>query len=160
MKSLFLSSLLAACLVAPAFSQDFRPLFDGKTLDGWEGNLEYFRVEDGALVAGRTDHDIPHNEFLCTTREYDNFELRLQVKMNGRRNNGGIQIRTVRVAEPPYEVSGYQADIGEWPPVDTKLVWGALYDEHRRNKYLVPARDDVASFSSMTGMRPNELTST
>ena len=150
MKSLFLSSLLAACLVAPAFSQDFRPLFDGKTLDGWEGNLEYFRVEDGALVAGRTDHDIPHNEFLCTTREYDNFELRLQVKMNGRRNNGGIQIRTVRVAEPPYEVSGYQADIGEWPPVDTKLVWGALYDEHRRNKYLVPARDDVASFSSMT----------
>jgi hypothetical protein len=149
MKSLLLTCLLLATLPASGFCQDFQPLFDGKTLAGWEGNLDYFRVEDGMLIAGRTDHDIPHSEFLCTTGEYDNFELRLEVKMNGRRNNGGIQIRTMRVPDH-YEVSGYQCDIGEWPPENTKLVWGALYDETRRNTYLVPARDDLASFSSMT----------
>ena len=142
-------SLILLLLAMPASSQDFRPLFDGVTLDGWEGNLDYFRVEDGSLVAGRTDRDIPHNEFLCTTRGYDDFELRLEVKMNGRRNNGGLQIRTERILDH-HEVSGYQADIGEWPPQDTKRVWGALYDESRRNKYLVPAREDVDSFTSMT----------
>lgn len=149
MKLIALASILVLFLPASSFSQDFRPLFDGKSLDGWEGNLDYFRAEDGMLIAGRTDGEIPHNEFLCTTREYDNFELHLQVKMNGRRNNGGIQIRTMRIPDH-YEVSGYQADIGEWPPQDTKRVWGALYDESRRNKYLVPAREDIDSFSSMT----------
>ncbi len=150
MKLFLFATVLLVCIPVPGVAQDFVPLFDGKTLNGWEGNLDYFRVEDGALVAGRTDSDIPHNEFLCTTEEYDNFELRLEVKMKGRRNNGGIQIRTKRVTNHDYRVSGYQCDIGEWPPKDTKLVWGALYDEDRRNKYLVPAREDVASFSSMT----------
>jgi hypothetical protein len=131
------------------FAQAFRPLFDGETLEGWEGDLDYFRAEDGILKSGRTDQDIPHNFFLCTLERYDNFEITLEARMNGRRNNGGIQIRTERVPDH-HEVSGYQCDIGEWPPQDTKLVWGAIYDENRRNKYLVPAREDAASFAHVT----------
>ncbi|MEZ4701998.1 MAG: DUF1080 domain-containing protein [Rhodothermales bacterium] len=150
MKTVYLLIILLL-LTLPAAGQDdsFRPLFDGQTLAGWEGNPTYFRVENGVLISGRLDADIPHNNFLCTTEEFDNFDLRLDVRMNGRRNNGGIQIRTERIPLH-YEVSGYQADIGEWPPEDTKFVWGAMYDETRRNTYLSPAREDIPDFVHIT----------
>ncbi len=32
--------------------EGFSPLFDGKTFNGWEGNKDYFRIEEGAVVAG------------------------------------------------------------------------------------------------------------
>jgi hypothetical protein len=106
------------------------PLFNGKTFDGWEGDLKTFRIEDGAIVAGTLDAKIPRNEFLCTTKTYGDFELRLKVKLLGGDNaNAGIQFRTKRIPNH-HEVIGYQADMGVgW--------WGALYDESRRNKVLV-----------------------
>ena len=58
-------------------------LFDGKTFDGWEGNLDFFRVEDGAIVAGSLNKAAPRNEFLCTKKAYGDFELRLKVKLLG-----------------------------------------------------------------------------
>jgi hypothetical protein len=105
------------------------PIFDGKTLAGWEGDLKMFRVEDGAIVGGTLDSKIARNEFLCTTRTYTDFELRLKVKLLGGDNaNAGVQFRTKRIPNH-HEVSGYQADMGVgW--------WGALYDESRRNKVL------------------------
>lgn len=105
------------------------PLFDGKTFSGWEGNLEMFRIEDDAIVAGTLADKIPRNEFLCTTKTYGDFELRLKVKLlGGDKANAGVQFRTSRIPNH-HEVSGYQADMGTgW--------WGALYDESRRNKVL------------------------
>ncbi len=50
---------------------------------GWEGNAYWFRIEGDAIVAGRLDEKIPHNEFLCTTQNYDDFELRLEAKLVG-----------------------------------------------------------------------------
>ncbi len=108
------------------------PLFDGNSLRGWEGNVYWFRVEDKAIVAGRLTEKIPHNEFLCTSREYADFELRFEAKLVGEGKNAGVQFRSQRVAGSS-EVSGYQADIGNaW----NRPVWGALYDESRRNKML------------------------
>ena len=113
----------------------FSWLFDGKTLDGWEGNLEYFRLEDGAIVAGNLKSDIPHNEFLCTKKAYSDFELRLEVKLRGVGDNAGVQFRTKRLPSTT-EVSGYQCDVGTaW----NRSVWGCLYDESRRNKMLADA---------------------
>ena len=105
-------------------------IFNGKTLDGWEGDTRIFRVEDGAIVAGTLDNKIARNEFLCTTRAYGDFELRLKVKLlGGDQANAGIQFRTKRIPND-HEVIGYQADMGVgW--------WGALYDESRRKKVLV-----------------------
>jgi hypothetical protein len=105
-------------------------LFNGKTLDGWEGDLKIFRVEQGAIVAGTLDNKIARNEFLCTTRTFGDFELRLKFKLlGGDAANAGVQFRTKRIPDN-HEVSGYQADMGVgW--------WGALYDESRRNKVLV-----------------------
>jgi hypothetical protein len=107
-----------------------QPLFDGKTFSGFEGNLDWFRIENGAIVAGKLSANIPNNFFLATTKEYHNFELQLKVKTSSPAVNGGIQIRTKRIPNH-HEVIGYQADIGLG-------YWGGLYDESRRNVVLVP----------------------
>jgi Domain of Unknown Function (DUF1080) len=113
--------------------EGFRALFDGKSFqEEWEGNSEWFRVEDGAIVAGSLEKPIPHNEFLCTKKRFENFELRLGVKLRGQGNNAGVQFRTERIPNNT-EVSGYQADIGN---AFKRSVWGALYDESRRKKML------------------------
>jgi hypothetical protein len=117
----------------------FAPLFDGKLLAGWEGKAYWFRVEDHAIVAGSMEEIIPHNYFLCTTRSYSDFELRLQVKTNGTGVNAGIQFRTKRIPGSD-EVSGYQADVGG---VAKRSVWGALYDESRRKKFLVEPQEEL-----------------
>lgn len=105
-------------------------LFDGKTFDGWEGNKEWFRIEDGAIVGGSLEKRIPRNEFLCTTKTYGDFELRLKVKLLGdpAHANAGIQIRSRRIPNH-HEMIGYQADVGQH-------YWGCLYDESRRNRIL------------------------
>jgi hypothetical protein len=105
-------------------------LFDGKTFAGWEGNLDFFRIEEGAIVAGSLKKATPRNEFLCTEQAYGDFELRLQVKLLGNptQANAGIQIRSRRIPNHN-EMIGYQADMGQ-------QYWGCLYDESRRNRIL------------------------
>jgi hypothetical protein len=112
-------------------------LFDGKAFDGWEGNLDYFRIEDGAIVGGNLNQAIPRNEFLCTKKEYGDFELRLKVKLLGdpARANAGIQIRSRRIPNH-HEMIGYQADMGQ-------QYWGCLYDESRRRKVLAQPDPEV-----------------
>jgi hypothetical protein len=105
-------------------------LFDGRTFDGWEGDTTIFRIQDGAIVGGTLAKPIVRNEFLCTTKSYGNFELRLNVKLvGGESANAGIQFRTKRIPNNN-EVSGFQADMGQ-------NYWGSLYDESRRRKTLV-----------------------
>ena len=115
-------------IVLALFIQTPQTIFNGRTLDGWEGNLKIFRVQEGAIVGGSLDEKVVRNEFLCTTRSYGDFELRLKFKLVGQGANAGVQFRTKRIPNH-HEVSGYQADMGDgW--------WGALYDESRRNKVL------------------------
>jgi hypothetical protein len=109
----------------------FVTLFDGKSLDGWEGNLKMFRVQDGAIIAGTLAEPIARNEFLCTRDAFGDFELRLKFKLVGKGANAGVQLRSRRIPNH-HEVRGYQADLGDgW--------WGSLYDESRRNKVLAAA---------------------
>ncbi|HEV2392255.1 MAG TPA: DUF4838 domain-containing protein [Verrucomicrobiae bacterium] len=113
------------------------PIFDGKSLNGWEGNITNWRVERGAIVGGELDRKQPHNEFLATTKEFGDFELRLQYKIEGSNGfvNGGVQFWSQRVPNN-FEVSGYQADLGA-------ATDGNLYDESRRNKNLVEVPRDI-----------------
>ncbi len=129
------------CVVVPqgarAAEKDEKPadgfvaIFDGKTFDGWEGDKAVFRIEEGAIVGGSMKKGLPRNEFLCTAKEYGDFELRLKFKLLGKDANGGIQFRSRRVPNNN-EVSGYQADLGQ-------SYWGSLYDESRRNKIVAKA---------------------
>jgi hypothetical protein len=113
----------------PQAEQGFVPLFDGKTLAGWEGDAKLWKVEDGMIVGDSPG--IKQNEFLATKKSYGDFELRLEFRLRKGEGNTGVQFRSRRV-ERSSEVSGYQADIGE-------RYWGCLYDESRRNKILVQA---------------------
>jgi hypothetical protein len=133
-----LGILLAFILATPAFAVGqprpgkARPIFDGVTFSGWQGDTnKTFQIQDGAIVAGTMDAKIPRNEFLCTTRNYTNFVLTLKFKLlGGPAANAGVQFRTLRHPHDN-EVSGYQADMGD------PAWWGCLYDESRRNKVLV-----------------------
>ncbi len=132
-------SLIVVVMPAlPAASRaEPKPLFDGKTLAGWEGETDKtWRVEDGAIVGGSLETVVPRNEFLCTTKTFGDFELKVTFKLQGdpKVANAGVQFRTKRIPKH-HEVSGYQADIGQH-------YWGALYDESRRNKVLAqPAKE-------------------
>jgi hypothetical protein len=128
--AILMSSTTMAIVASAADSndKDFIPLFDGKSLNGWEGKLDVFRIEQGAIVGGNLKDKLTQNEFLCTTKEYGNFELRLKVKLVGDTANGGIQIRSKGVPNNN-EVSGYQADMAAG-------YWGKIYDESRRNRCL------------------------
>lgn len=112
-------------------------LFDGKTFEGWEGDLKVFRIEDGAIVGGTLKEKVAHNEFLACKKEYGDFVLKLKFKVLGEGVNAGIQIRSRRIPNH-FEMIGYQADLG-------KGYYGALYDESRRNKVLAsPKAEELA----------------
>lgn len=113
-------------------------LFDGATFEGWEGEMEFFRIEDEAIVAGSMEQDIPTNKFLCTEKTYGNFELTLKVKFITTHNNGGIQIRSKRIPDH-HEVIGYQVDVGY---SGGNPVWASIYDESRRRKFIAEAPAD------------------
>jgi hypothetical protein len=124
-------------------SQDpgFTRLFDGRTFDGWDGDTQKtWRIEDGAFVGGSLTEEVPHNEFLATTREFSNFVLRLQFRLLGTEGfvNAGVQVRSQRVPDH-YEMVGYQLDLGD------PAWWGSLYDESRRNKVLAQSDMDTVN---------------
>lgn len=108
-------------------------LFDGKSFQGWEGNLDAFRIEDGAIVGGSLRAPVPRNDYLCSKKTYADFELRLKFKVLGEGANAGIQIRSERVPNSN-EMIGYQADLGDnW--------WGCLYDERRHKLLTGPPKE-------------------
>jgi hypothetical protein len=142
--------LLTLLFAGGALSQeaDFQSLFDGRSLAGWEGKLSVFHVEDAAIVAGNLNDRIPRNEFLVTDRSFADFELRLQAKLVGAGDNAGIQFRSRRIPDH-HEVMGYQCDMGS---AFGGSVWGALYDESRRNRML--AQGDQARIREV--FRPDD----
>jgi hypothetical protein len=132
-----LFTLIIAGVATRLFSAE---LFDGKTLTGWEGDAKWWRVQDGAITGGSMTEKVPRNFFLATTKSYQNFDLRLKLKLTGVPNTGminsGVQIRSLRVPNNT-EMSGYQVDAGDgW--------WGKLYDESRRNKVIAATADPAA----------------
>ena len=151
MKYLFFCLLIGTTILAGFIIQPVqKPLriFDGKTFRGWEGDtLKTWRIQDGALVGGSLTETVPHNDFLCTTRPYANFIMRVKFKLLGTEGfiNTGVQFRSKRLTKPAYEMTGYQADLG-------KGYWASLYDESRRNKTLI--QPDSALITKI--LKPND----
>jgi len=125
-------ALLLSILFLPFVSSNAQtvPLFDGKTLEGWDFDPAVWRVEDGVITGGSTTEKIKKNFFISTKKSFQNFELKLKIKCSGDPKTGlinsGIQIRSIRDGTA---MSGYQVDCGAgW--------FGKIYDEHRRNKVI------------------------
>lgn len=130
----------ALALQGVSAEESWTPLFDGRTLEGWEqhsGKAEY-RVQDGIIV-GKTVAGTG-NSFLCTKRKYGDFILELEFKVDPSMNSG-IQFRsefysdatTVEINGKPKKleadrVFGYQFEIDP-----SARAWtGGVYDEARR----------------------------
>ena len=95
----------------------FRPIFDGKTLNGWEGDPKYWRVEDGALVGEITPETmIKSNTFIIWRGGAPkDFELKADYRITSG-GNSGINYRSVVVPDAvtpanKFAMRGYQADI-------------------------------------------------
>lgn len=73
-------------------------IFDGKTLNGWTGDTDVWHVEDGAIV-GESSPEKPSGTTNIIWRggEPANFELKLEMKLEGSGANGGVQYRSIHV---------------------------------------------------------------
>lgn len=94
-------------------------LFNGRDLDGWEGDPALWSVEDGKIVGSTDGAPLASNSFLIFGKEYADFEIEFEVKL--RNGNSGVQFRSERL--PDGAVRGYQADIAEGKG------WGSLHGE-------------------------------
>jgi hypothetical protein len=124
-------------LMAPRMADDadgFVSIFDGRTLNGWEGDTTFWRAEDGKIVGESTPEKVvSHNTFLIwrggTLRD---FELKTEFRING--TNSGIQYRSHVVPEAgPHVLSGYQADMD----IGNNYT-GGLGEERGRRNVMVP----------------------
>jgi quinoprotein glucose dehydrogenase len=81
--------------VASTQPKDWIDLFDGSTLNGWVhlNGAHTYTIEDGAIIGRTVESSAAMNSFLCSLREFDNFELELETMID-RVTNSGIQIRT------------------------------------------------------------------
>lgn len=107
-------------------------LFNGKNLDGWEqknGTASY-RVEEG-MVVGKTNEGSP-NSFMCTQKQYGDFELKFQVKVDDPLNSG-VQIRShSKPDKDKGRVHGPQVEIA------TNGTAGFIYGEALGTGWLSP----------------------
>ena len=141
-------------------ADDWRPLFDGKSLAGWtqKGGQARYYVEDGQIVG----QCVPKtsNSFLCTNKDYGDFILELEFKVHPKLNSG-VQIRSQCFDEPieaerngkkriipAGRVHGYQVEID---PSDRSWS-GGIYDEARRG-WLNDLKDNE---SAQKAFKPGE----
>lgn len=119
-------------------------LFDGSSLTGWVqmNGAHRFSVEDGAIVGRTVETSASMNSFLCTLREFDDFELELETAIDPI-TNSGIQIRS---AVRPLQTTGraFESAAGRvnGPQVEIRRFYkgepatGLLYGEAMGTNWL------------------------
>tara|TARA_R110002049_G_scaffold4601_1_gene31704 strand:- start:101455 stop:105051 length:3597 start_codon:yes stop_codon:yes gene_type:complete len=122
-----------------AQESDFVSLFDGETLKDWDGDPQFWRVDDGVIVGETTaDHPATQNTFLIYRGgEFADFELRFSYRVDG--YNSGVQYRSVDRGN--WSVAGYQCDFedrwhrpkGDPDAAVTDDFSGMLFDEQGRS---------------------------
>lgn len=127
MPRLLTAVLFSLLFTGAAFAdspEGYTSLFNGESLEGWEGKEQFWSVKDGA-ISGQTTKDNPTkgNTFLVWKGELADFHLQLKFRIVG--GNSGIQYRSKHVGD--FVISGYQADIDS----GTRFI-GILYEEKGR----------------------------
>lgn len=112
-------------------------MFNGRNLDGWDGDPALWSVHDGAIVGSSDNHPFKVNTFLIYHGTYKNFILKGDIKL--RNHNSGIQFRSVQLPGPGWIVKGLQADASEVGP--EKSAWGNLYEERGRGRNIMKTPD-------------------
>jgi hypothetical protein len=127
---------LPACLAQETKDDGFKPLFDGKTLEGWKNPYPHgeAKVVDGEI------HLIANNKFfLVTEKTYGDFVFEGEVLLPEGKANSGFMFRAHAA---PGKVFGYQSEVDG----DPKRKWsGGLYDEGRRAWFISPIKGNKES---------------
>jgi 3-keto-disaccharide hydrolase len=109
--------LVASPVFAAGTDEGFVALFDGKTLDGWQGGKDGYEIVDGAIVCKEKG-----GGNLYTAKEYADFHLKFEFKLTPGANNG-IGIRTPLEGDPAFvgmeiqvldDSSEHYRNIKEW----------------------------------------------
>ncbi|HTD39316.1 MAG TPA: DUF1080 domain-containing protein [Mucilaginibacter sp.] len=133
---LILTALLTGSVISSNAQSGWTNLFDGKTLKGWKqatGKAAY-AVKNGEIV-GSTVTNSP-NSFLITEKEYGDFIMEIDIKVEGKETNSGVQTRShydPNGNNGAGKVYGRQVEVD---PSDRKWS-GGIYDEGRRD-WLYP----------------------
>ncbi len=115
-------------LAMEAQEKGFVSIFDGKTLDGWLGDPQYWRVENGNLVGEVTPSTLLKNNtfIIWQDGQPSDFELKLEFRIT-EKGNSGVNYRSELVDSIPYALRGYQADID-----GRNTYTGQNYEERKR----------------------------
>lgn len=105
---------------------DFRPIFDGRTLDGWTYDPVYWRVEEGCIVGEVTPETLlERNSFIIWRGDAPaDFELKMEYRVSAE-GNSGINYRSSEVPGVPDALRGYQLDIDGPGRMDRTKLRGA-----------------------------------
>lgn len=109
-----------------------RPMFDGKSLDGWSGDAKLWSVKDGVIRGETTPENKANgNTFLIWQGgEQDDFELAMQFRCSSE-NNSGIQYRSTHIQNDKvrndWVLNGYQHEIRN--STEFPNVAGFIYGE-------------------------------
>ena len=112
-------------------SAGFVSIFDGKTLDGWQGATEHWAAEDGKLIyrslrPARSSKDLLGLK-LMSTKEYADFVLRFEFKLDKVANNG-VAIRAPLDGDPAFVGMEIQViDTLNWKGLKPWQVHGSIY---------------------------------
>lgn len=136
-------------------TEGFESIFDG-TLNGWDGNPDFWRVENGSIVGESTkEKPLKLNTFLIWRGgEPGDFELKVDFKMNS--TNSGLQYRSVELPDVgKWVLKGYQADFD----FENRYT-GLLYEERGRGflavRGTVGAIDDGKKVRVVGNIKGNE----
>ena len=106
------------------------PLFDGSSLVGWKGDLQFWSVENGCIVGRSTvENPCKVTTYLHHDAVLDDFELTFDIKLEGEGANSGMQYRSTSWPTPGdgFDLSGYQADFDQ-----AHRYSGILYETYGR----------------------------
>jgi hypothetical protein len=145
-----LNTLIMGCTSAQKSGKaqkGFVQIFDGKSLKGWEGDLNYWRVENGNLVGEITPSTLlKRNQFIIWRDGITaDFELMLECKISSA-GNSGINYRSEEVKDLDHALRGYQADID-----GANRYTGQNYEERGRTTLAYRGQRVVVNEVSSSG---------
>ena len=155
--------LAGLVLAASGFAQNqvpalpetgFQSIFDGKSLSGWDGDPDFWGVENGEIVGEtKADHQPAQNTFLIWRgAKPGDFEFKMQYKLTGTQANSGLQYRSVELPDVArWVLKGYQADIDV-----AQTYTGQLYEE--RGRTFLALRGQISYIPE--GGKPGSIGST
>jgi Domain of Unknown Function (DUF1080) len=114
----------------PIEETGFQQIFDGASLKGWDCDPDFWRVEQGSMVAETRPGHMPKQNIFCIWRDGKpaDFDLKLQYRLTGAGGNSGVQYRSIeRPDVAQWVMQGYQADID----ADERYT-GQVYEERGR----------------------------